>query len=66
MLRRTKHYVPLQRIRLGRTGKLGDSAGIRTGGTSRLTARHRSAGRCKEPGVYSEGLCYPCWYYRHP
>ena len=20
--------------------------------------------RCKRPGVYSEGLCYPCWYYR--
>lgn len=23
-----------------------------------------SCRRCGKTGVYQEGLCYPCWYYR--
>ncbi len=61
-VRRNKHKVSLRRKWLG--GKLTLICRYSHGRVNRDPSPQTPCRKCGKPGVYSEGLCYPCHYYR--
>jgi hypothetical protein len=64
MLRCKKHDIPPRRT-ITSSGKVIWLCRYSLRARFRLHCLPAFCPKCKEPGVYSEGLCYPCWYYRY-
>ena len=58
-----KHHIRLRRVILS-SGKLTWLCQYSHGPRFRFYRAPATCRKGKEPGVYSEGFCYPCWYYR--